>query len=274
MQLIDRIGIDIGIKHSVEDGLRWAATHGLHYVDFRLDTGPEAFDAFTPERCAVLRTQAEGDGITIGLHTLSAVNIAEYSPHVAEAADQYLRAYIDIAKALHAGWVDVHAGYHFSSDVAQRKAAGLERLKRAVGYAETQGVLLLLENLNWEPEHAEVHYLAHNIEECQYYFDAIDSPHLRWAFTVNHAALVPEGIDGFLDQMGLARCEEIRLADSHGRYEEHLYPGTGQIDFRRLFRRIEQDPQFHGHYMCAFGSLEVMLTGRAYLAQEAAAALG
>ena len=38
MPLIDRIGIDIGIKHSVEDGLRWAATHGLHYVDFRLDT--------------------------------------------------------------------------------------------------------------------------------------------------------------------------------------------------------------------------------------------
>ena len=53
MPLIDRIGIDIGIKHSVEDGLRWAATHGLRYVDFRLDTGPEAFDAFTPERWVV-----------------------------------------------------------------------------------------------------------------------------------------------------------------------------------------------------------------------------
>ena len=158
--------------------------------------------------------------------------------------------------------------------MTQRKIAGLERLKRAVGYAEAQGVLLLLENLNWEPEHAEVHYFAHTVEECQYYFDAIDSPHLRWAFTVNHAALVPEGIDGFLDQLGLARCEEVRLADSHGRYEEHLPPGEGQIDFRQLFRRIEQDPQFHGHYMCAFGSLDVMLTGRAYLAQEAAATLG
>jgi hypothetical protein len=28
MSLIDRIGIDIGIKHSVEDGRRWAATLG------------------------------------------------------------------------------------------------------------------------------------------------------------------------------------------------------------------------------------------------------
>jgi sugar phosphate isomerase/epimerase len=169
--------------------------------------------------------------------------------------------------------VDVHAGYHFTSDVQQRKAAGLERLKRAVGYAEAHRVLLLLENLNWEPEHAEVHYLAHNVEECQYYFEAIDSPHLRWAFTVNHAALVPEGIDGFIDALGLGRCEEVRLADSHGQYEEHLFPGEGRIDFRHLFRRIGRDPLFTGHYMCAFGALEVMLRGRQYLAREAAAAL-
>src|ERR1051325_4558407 len=114
MQMIDRIGIDIGIKHSVEAGLRWAATHGLRYVDFRLDTGPEAFAAFTAERCAALRAQAEGAGITLGLHTLSAVNIAEYAPYLAEAADHYLRTYIDIARALQAGWVDVHAGYHFT----------------------------------------------------------------------------------------------------------------------------------------------------------------
>jgi sugar phosphate isomerase/epimerase len=123
------------------------------------------------------------NGFPDGLHSLSAVNIAEFSPYLAESADQYLRSYIDIAKALNAGWVDVHAGYHFtstayrnscaslaqgfvqlpgryvvvdtgtglskwtSSDVAQRQAAGLEQLKRTVGYAEAQGVLLLLENL-------------------------------------------------------------------------------------------------------------------------------
>jgi hypothetical protein len=77
MQIIDRIGIDMGIKTSVEDGLRWAAAHGLHYVDFRVDTGPEAFAAFTAARCAAICTQAEAAGITLGLHTLSAVNIAE-----------------------------------------------------------------------------------------------------------------------------------------------------------------------------------------------------
>src|SRR5262249_52994122 len=121
MPLINRMEIDIGIKHSAENGLRWAAAHGLHYVDFRLDTGPEAFDAFIPDCRAPLGTQREAAGVSSGLN---------------------------------------------------------------------------------------------------------------------------------------------------------VHPGTGHIDFRQLFRRIEQDPQFHGHYMCTFGSLDVMLTGRAYLAQEGAAALG
>jgi sugar phosphate isomerase/epimerase len=273
MTIKHRIGIDIGVKKAVEEGITWAAAHGVHYVDFRLDTGPDSFNAFTPERCEAIRDHADASGVTIGLHTLSAVNIAEFAPHLAEGADQYLRTYIDIAKAIDAGWVEVHAGYHFTSDVAQRMAAGRERLKRAVDYAEAQGVVLLLENMNWEPEHAEVHYLAHNLEECHYYFDAIDTPNLRWAFTVNHAILVPEGIDGFIDEMGLERCEEVRLADNHGKYEEHLQPGEGIIDFRHLFRRMENDPAFTGHYMCAFGSLEAILAGRDYLADEGAAAL-
>lgn len=274
MNIKDRIGIDIGVKKPMEDGISWAVENGVHYVDFRLETGPDSFAAFTPERCEAIRGQAKTGGITVGLHTLSAVNIAEISPHLAEGADQYLRTYIDIAKAIEASWVEVHAGYHFTSDVEQRKDAGRERLKRAVGYAEERGVLLLLENMNWEPEHAEVHYLGHTLEECHYYFDVIDSPNLRLAFTVNHAVLVPEGIDGFIDDMGLARCEEVRLADNHGKYEDHLQPGEGIIDFRHMFRRIESDPQFKGHYMCAFGSLEAMLIGRNYLDEEASAALG
>jgi hypothetical protein len=42
-------------------------------------------------------------------------------------------------------------------------------------------------------------------------------PYLHRAFTVNHAASVLEGIDGFLDQLRLARCEEVQLADEEVR---------------------------------------------------------
>ena len=73
--------------------------------------------------------------------------------------------------------------------------------------------ILGLENLNAEPERAEVHYLAHTVEECRPYFNAIQSEAFGWAFTVNHAHLVPEGIGGFLDAFGVARIGEVRLAD-------------------------------------------------------------
>jgi sugar phosphate isomerase/epimerase len=273
MNIRERIGIDIGIKKPIEDGIEWARENKVRYIDFRLDISPQSFDEMTPERCDAIKTTLAETGVTMGLHTSSAVNIAEYSPHLAEAADAYLRSYIDIAKATGAGWVEIHGGYHFTSDKQKRLEASRERIKRAVGYAEEQDVTLLLENLNWEPDHAEVHYLAHNVEECHFYFDEITSPNLRWAFTINHADLVSEGIDGFINDMDFSRCEEVRVADSHGKYEEHLAPGKGRIDWKDTFKRLENMPDFKAHYMCAFGALDVMLEGREYLVREAEAAL-
>jgi len=115
----------------------------------------------------------------------------------------------------------------------------------AVAHAERIGALLLLENLNLEPATAEVHYLGHTVAECRYYFGAITSPHFGWAFTVNHAHLVPEGSDGFLDAFGTARIGEVRLADSLGDRELHLNPGQGNIDFAALFQRWESSGYQH-----------------------------
>lgn len=159
-------------------------------------------------------------------------------------------------------------GYHFTGDFAARLAASVARLERAAARAERAGARLLLENLNREPEHAEIRYLAHNLDECREYFGRIASPALGWAFTVNHTHLVPEGIDDFLDAIDLGRCGEVRLADSHGRYEEHLRPGEGTIDFARMLARIEGGG-YRGHYTMAFGALDVMLEGREALVRAA-----
>jgi sugar phosphate isomerase/epimerase len=164
----------------------------------------------------------------------------------------------------------VHAGFHFTSDFAMRRDAGLERLKWLSGHAERLGIDLLLENMNWEPDDAEVHYLAHTLEETQYYFERLTSPRLRWAFTANHAHLVPEGVDGFIDGLDVSRCDEVRLADCWRNGKEvHLRPGEGDLDFAHLFRRLEE-AGFAGHYMNAFGSMDDMIRGRDYLAELAA----
>ena len=136
-----------------------------------------------------------------------------------------------------------------------RMEVGLERIKRICGYAEQHGAQLLLENTNWEPDRAEVHYLAHSLEETNWYFDQLPSANLGWSFTINHATLVPEGIAGFLEGGPHARLGEVRMADNNGEYELHMQPGTGIIDWTDMFRRVEATG-FTGHYMNAFGSLE------------------
>ena len=136
-----------------------------------------------------------------------------------------------------------------------------DRLLRAVDYAESSGVSLFFENLNWEPDNAEVHYLGHTVEECHYFFDAIPSDRFGWAFTVDHANLVSEGINGFIDSLDVGRIGEVRLADNTGEVEVHLLPGQGNIDFPGTFRRLEGSG-YRGYYTMAFGSLDDKLAAR------------
>ena len=272
MTLRDRIGIDIGRKLRLEDAVAWAAKHRVRFIDVQLDTGANALGTIDRARAAAVRADCERHGIHLGLHTASAVNVAEYAPLVGDAVERYLEAYVDAAGLLGAEWIVVHAGFHFTSDREQRMHAGLDRLTRLAAYAERSGALILLENLNKEPEQAEVHYLAHTVEEWRFYFERIQSPSFRLSFTANHAHLVPDGVSGFIDALDFALVHEVRLADCfRNGYEVHLKPGAGDLNFADMFRRIE-GRGFRGHYMNAFGSLDDMLAGREHLVQVAAAA--
>lgn len=272
MSLLDRIGIDLGRKIRLEAGIELAASHGIRFIDVQLDTGDNAFDRFDTVRCAGIRRACEAHGIRLGLHTSSAVNVAEYAPIVGAAVDRYLEAYLDVYHELGAQWIVLHAGYHFTSDQSQRMQAGLDRIRRLVERAERTGAMLYLENLNKEPAQAEVHYLAHTLEEWRWYFERIDSPSFRLSFTANHAHLVPEGVDGFIDGLDFTRVGEVRLADCwRNGHEEHLLPGRGDFDFGSMFRRIEA-AGFGGHYTNAFGTLNDMIEARPRLVALARAA--
>jgi sugar phosphate isomerase/epimerase len=277
MNLFERIGVDVGRKLPLEEAVSWAAAHRVRFIDLQLDSGANAVPTIDDARVATVRAACERHGVHLGLHTSSAVNVAEYAPYVGDAVERYLEAYVDAAQRLGAEWIVMHAGFHFTSDRDQRMQTGRERLKRIVAYAERKGALILLENLNKEPAEAEVHYLAHTVEEWRYYFDAIQSPAFKLSFTVNHAHLEPEGVAGFVDALDMSRVEEVRLADCfRNGHEVHLPPGQGNLDFGDMFRRIEAK-DFRGHYTNAFGSLDDMLRGRdelVRLAETAGVPLG
>jgi len=271
MKLRDRIGVDLGRKIRLEEGIEWAATNGVQFIDVQLDTAENALTTFDAKRCLAVHKQLDKRRIKLGLHTNSAVNVAEYSPHVSDAVTDYLKRYVDLFPKLGASWMVVHAGYHFTKDKAMRMKAGRERLQRVVAHAEKRKALVLLENLNKEPEDAEVHYLAHTVEEWQYYWD-IQSPAFKLSFTANHAHLVPEGIEGFVKALDFKRVGEVRLADCYRNgHEIHLAPGAGNLDFGQMFRLVE-GKGYRSHYTNAFGSLGDMLSARDFLVEKARAA--
>ena len=272
LNLKQRIGIDIGRRVSVEVGLQWAAENEVLFVDVQTDIDPNRLESFDSQRCAKVRRLKDKHNIRLGLHTLSGVNVAEFSPFCREAVDQYLRSYIDLAVKVDAGWIVVHGGYHFTNCRALRLQASIERLSRIADYAQRKGILLLLENLNWEPVLAEVNYMPVTPAECMHFFSEIQNPSLRWSFTANHAHFLPGvGIERFIDAMDFSLCHEVRLADNNGLYEIHQQPGDGSIDFGSMFKKIEA-LGYKGHYTNGFGSIDDMLVGRDYLiarAQEA-----
>lgn len=271
--LHDRIGVDLGARLPIEEGLEWAAAAGFVHVDIRLgDTGNE-FASFDGARLRAARGLAERHGLRLGLHTLSAVNMAETAPYLTAATDNYLHSYVDLAGPLGAGWIVVHAGFHFTGDYERRVETAITRLQRLGAYARSRGVRLLLENMNPEPADAEVRYLACDIAECERFFAALDPAAYGWSFTANHAHMLPEGIEGFYRHFGPSRMEEVRLADNRGGKEEHLCPGEGNVDFNAMFRLLDGDG-YQGHYMLAFGSPDDMRAGRDKLVADWAAAEG
>jgi sugar phosphate isomerase/epimerase len=253
---------------NLEASLAWLAEHDFHHTDFNADHGQNVLSAWSDERVRGVRELLDKHDIHLGIHTLSGLNVAEFSPYVSEAVDAYLRANIDLGKRLGVERVIIHAGFHQSSELEQRKQASLEHVKNAVAYAESAGVTLLLENLNVEPEDAEMHYMGYSIEELQGYFSAIQSPNFGWGFSANHTHLLPVDFDGFIEALGVERMGLVLMADNRGRFEEHLPPGAGTLDFGRLFSRLDQ-AGYAGPFMLTFGNPDEKLAGREYLLKQA-----
>ena len=146
--LIDRIGYDSGTTE-LEEAIETAAIHDIHYLNFNADIGPNHLELWNNKRVDTIKTEAASKKIELCLHTASSVNVAEFSPLVSDGVDEYLRANIDLSARLDGYGVVVHAGYHFNTEVAARRDAALERLKRTVEYAEKKNQTLLLDNLNF-----------------------------------------------------------------------------------------------------------------------------
>ncbi len=189
---------------------------------------------FDYDRIAALREEKQVGIcmlVTGRLFTQGGLSLLDPDPQKAEGCAKGLMRYIDCAKALGAGIVLGWAKGAASKD--EPREAALERLARRLGplnaYGKERGVPIALEVIN----HYETNLLntaaetvgfleAYRLDNC---FVHLDTYHMNIEEADPYAAIRRCG----------ARLGYFHVADNSRRY-----PGSGQLDFRRLLRTLQE----------------------------------
>ena len=66
--LKDRIGIDLGRRVPLEEGIEFARQNDVFYLDAQTDIEPNALESFDADRCRAVREACEAGGILSLIH--------------------------------------------------------------------------------------------------------------------------------------------------------------------------------------------------------------
>jgi sugar phosphate isomerase/epimerase len=148
-----------------------------------------------------------------------------------QAMDEVKRA-IESAEVIPFTSVVLHLGMRdeaWNTRALENSMTAIEHLK---AFAHPLGVKVLLENLVNDvttPEHLmEILKVGHfdNVGIC---------------LDVGHANLFYGGVQLALEQCG-SRVKQLHLHDNHGTRDEHLWPGSGTIDWKALAKSVAELP--------------------------------
>ncbi|MBW1645698.1 MAG: sugar phosphate isomerase/epimerase [Deltaproteobacteria bacterium] len=144
----------------------------------------------------------------------------------------YTRRCIDFAVALGAPSVSITAGRMVPGTPP---AAGLEllqaSLRELLPYAADRGIRLGVE---YEPG-----LLVENCRELLALLAAVDSPWLGANLDLGHSQVLGEDPAAVIAALG-KRIVHLHLEDIRQRKHYHLIPGTGEMDFGRIFQALQQ----------------------------------
>lgn len=146
--------------------------------------------------------------------------------HRIEAMDEVKRA-LDVAELIPVSAVTLHLGLKddpWNERAIENSLTAIEHIK---AFAHPLGVKVLLENLQNDvttPEHLlEILHVGH--------FDSVGI-----TLDVGHAHLSQSGLEHAVELLR-ARIHEMHVHDNQGLRDEHLWPGSGSIDWQ-LFQRL------------------------------------
>jgi len=160
-------------------------------------------------------------------------------PHLAtgdstmrDAFVQQVRESVDVAKRVNATWMTVVPGHvDRRLDMNYQTANVVEALKRAAAVLEPHGLIIVIEPLNTLRDHPG-QFLT-RIPQAYQICRAVGSPSCKILFDIYHQQIT-EG--NLIPNMNAAWDEVayVQVGDNPGRRE----PGTGEINYRNVFRHI------------------------------------
>lgn len=108
----------------------------------------------------------------------------------------------------------------------------IDNLKFAAAVTQRAGIRLTMEPLNTRDNPG---FLIATTTQAMQVIDAVGSKNLFLQYDVYHAQVMEGDLTRTLEML-LPRIGHIQIADNPGRHE----PGTGEINFPYLFRRLEE----------------------------------
>jgi hydroxypyruvate isomerase len=145
---------------------------------------------------------------------------------------QDIRDSIDVARRVNARWMTVVPdAYDQRMEWGYQTANCVELLRQCAEVFEPHGLVMVLEPLNWWRDHPGL--FLHKIPQAYEICRAVDSPACKILFDIYHQQIQEGNLIPNID-MAWSEIGYFQSGDNPGRNE----PGTGEINYRNVFRHI------------------------------------
>jgi hydroxypyruvate isomerase len=211
--------------------LEFMAAEGFTALE---DNGMKGRSVSDQERVARTTTRLEMRMGVFVAHTIAwnEANLTTGNPEAREAFLKEVRESVDVAKRVNAKWMTVVPGHvDRRLEMSYQTANVTEALKRAAEILEPHGLVIVIEPLNTLRDHPG--QFLNRIPQAYQICRAVDSPSLKILFDIYHQQITEGNLIPNLD-LAWDEVGYIQVGDNPGRRE----PGTGEINYRNVFRHI------------------------------------
>jgi sugar phosphate isomerase/epimerase len=223
----------IGYRHPITDVLPSIRNAGFQAIE--VSTAPHHLGLGHPERLEAARSAIAEQGLRVhSLHAPFGHDVSFTSREQREDAFARLTLAADALQMLGGGLYVVHPGgedHRWVWEREMRMALSVEGLSRTWEICRTRGLTLVVET-------ALPHLLGGRTDDLAWLLDRIPSEGTGVCVDTSHTSLggyLFEALERFAD-----RLVHIQASDNHGTNDDHLPPGEGVIDWKRVIATLER----------------------------------